>query len=61
MEGGQHDFKWKQSEFTKIGNKKVLRQIQNDGIKGEPLLFHIMLKQGFTWFILASNNAANTV
>ena len=23
--------------------------------KREPLLFHIMLKQGFTWFTLASN------
>ena len=25
-------------------------------IKGEPLLFHIMLRQSFTWFTLASNN-----
>ena len=24
-------------------------------MKREPLLFHIMLKQGFTWFTLASN------
>ena len=24
-------------------------------MKGEPLLFHIMLKQGFTWFTLTSN------
>ena len=25
-------------------------------MKREPLLFHIMLKQGFTWFTLAYNN-----
>ena len=25
-------------------------------LKREPLLFHIMLKQGFNWFTLASNN-----
>ena len=25
-------------------------------IKGEPLFFHVILKQGFTWFTLASNN-----
>ena len=24
-------------------------------IKREPFLFHIMLKQGFTWFTMASN------
>ena len=24
-------------------------------MKAEPLLFHIMLKQGFTWFTLVSN------
>ena len=27
----------------------------------EPLLFHIMLKQGFTWFTLASNTPLETV
>ena len=25
-------------------------------VKREPFLFHIMLKQGMTWFTLASNN-----
>ena len=25
-------------------------------VKREPLLFHILLKQGMTWFTLASNN-----
>ena len=25
-------------------------------MEGEPLLFHIMLKQGFNWFTLASND-----
>ena len=28
--------------------------------KREPLLFHIMLKQGLTWFTLASNNPSET-
>ena len=27
----------------------------------EPLFFHVMIKQGFTWFILASNNSLETV
>ena len=27
-------------------------------IKREPLLFHIMLGQGFNWFTLASNNSS---
>ena len=30
-------------------------------VKREPLLFHIMLKQGFTWFILASDHTQVTV
>ena len=30
-------------------------------IEEEPLLFHIMLKQGFTWLALASNNTPDTV
>ena len=25
-------------------------------IEGEPLVFHIMLRQGFTWFTLAFNS-----
>ena len=29
--------------------------------KREPLLFHIMLKQGLAWFTLASNNPQETV
>ena len=29
-------------------------------INGEPLLFHIMLKQGMTWFTLASNSPPET-
>ena len=28
-------------------------------MKREPLLFHIMLKQGITWFTLASNTQEN--
>ena len=30
-------------------------------VRREPLLFHIMLKQGFTWFTLASNCMQGTV
>ena len=30
-------------------------------IKREPLLFQIMLKQGSTWFTLASNHMQETV
>ena len=30
-------------------------------IQGEPLLIHIILKQGFTWFNLASNNPPETI
>ena len=30
-------------------------------VKREPLLFHIMYKQGFTQFTLASNNSPETV
>ena len=30
-------------------------------VKSKPLLFHIMLKQGLTWFSLASNNPQETV
>ena len=30
-------------------------------VKREPMLFHIMLKQGLTWFTLASNNPQKTV
>ena len=30
-------------------------------VKRESLLFHIMLKQGLTWFILASNNPKETI
>ena len=41
----------------KFQDKFKIRHI----VKGEPLPFHIMLKQGFTWFTLASNNCSETV
>ena len=61
---------WKEVNVTLNGNKinlptsfKVkfrdkfkIRHIA----KREPLLFHIMLKQGMTWFTLASNNPSET-
>ena len=30
-------------------------------IKQEPLLFHVMLKQGMTWFPLVTNDSLETV
>ena len=30
-------------------------------VRREPLLFHIMLKQGFTWFTLAFDDMQETV
>ena len=30
-------------------------------VKKEPLLFHIMFKQGLAWFTLASNNPPETI
>ena len=29
-------------------------------VKGDPLLFHIMLNQGMTWFPLATNDSPKT-
>ena len=37
--------------MTKLGDKFKIRCM----MKREPLVFHIMLMQGFTWFTLASN------
>ena len=42
---------------TKFWDKFKIRCI----VKREPLLFHIMLKQGLTWFTLATNNPPETV
>ena len=39
------------SVTIKFGDKFKIRHM----MKREPSLFHIMLKQGFTWFTLASN------
>ena len=30
-------------------------------VRREPFLFHVMLKQGFTWFTLASDHTQETV
>ena len=30
-------------------------------VKQEPLLFHVMLKQGMTWFLLGTNDSLETV
>ena len=45
------------SVIIKLRDKFKIRHI----VKREPLLFHFMLKQGFTWFTLASNNPQETV
>ena len=45
------------SVTIKYGDKFKIRCI----VKREPLLFHIMLKQGLTWFTLASNNPQEVV
>ena len=45
------------SVTIKFHDKFKIRHI----IKREPLLFHIMLKQGITWFTLTSNNPPETV
>ena len=45
------------SVTTKFRDKFKIRHT----VKREPLLFHIMLKQGLTWFTLASNNPQETV
>ena len=37
--------------MMKLRDKFKIRHMR----KREPLLFHIMLKQGFTWFTLAFN------
>ena len=44
------------SVTTKFKDKFKIRGI----VKREPLLFHIMLKQGMAWFTLASNNPPET-
>ena len=57
LEGGQHDFKWKQNKSTKSVTIKFRDKLKiRHMMEREPFLFHIMLKQGFTSFTLASNN-----
>ena len=38
----------------KFGDKFKIRHM----MKREPLLFHIILRQGFDWFTLASNDSS---
>ena len=62
---------WKEVNMTLNGNKinspkSVTIQFWDKfkircHVRGEPLLFHIMLKQGFTWFTLAYNSPPETV
>ena len=61
---------WKEVNVTLNGNKINLPTLVTIGfkdkfkirciVKREPLIFHIMLKQGMTWFTLASNNPPET-
>ena len=65
------DLGWKGVSITLNGNKinlpkPIMIKFQDKLkmrciIKENPLLFHIMLKQGFTWFIMTSNNPPETV
>ena len=62
---------WKEVNVTLNGNKINLPKSVTINlrdklkircfVKREPLLFHIMLKQGMTWFTLASNNPEERV
>ena len=62
---------WKEVNMTLNGNRinlpKSVTIMFTDKfkirciVKREPLLFHIMLKQGLTWFTLASNNPQEAV
>ena len=45
------------SVTIKVRDKFKIRHL----VKRQPLLFHIMLKQGFTWFTLASDHMQETV
>ena len=56
LEGGQHDsysskVNLPKNVMIKFRDKFKIRPM----MKTEPLLFHIVLNQGFTWFTLASN------
>ena len=57
LEGSQHDFNSNKvnlprSVIIKLRDKFKIRCM----MKKDPVLFHIMLKQGITWFSLASNS-----
>ena len=59
------EINWKEVSMTFTDNKvylpriitiKLRDKIQNRCmIKKKPLIFHVMLKQGITWFILSSS------
>ena len=61
---------WKEVNMTLNGNKINLPTLVTIKfkdkvkiryiVKRNPLLFHIMLKQGMTWFTLVSNNPSET-
>ena len=61
---------WKEVNMTLNGNKinlptSVTLKLKDKFkirciVKSQPLLFHIILKQGMTWFSLASNNPHET-
>ena len=63
LEGGQCDFKYNKINLPKFvvikfGDKFKIKCM----MKTDPLPFHTMLRQGFNWFTLASNDpSAETV
>ena len=62
---------WKEVNVTLKGNKINLPKLATIKfqdkfkmrclVRRESLLFHIILKQGFTWFMQASHNPPETV
>ena len=57
LEGGQHDFNGNRINLLKSVTIMSRGKFQiRHMMTTEPLLFHIMLKQGFNWFNLASND-----
>ena len=53
----RNNIKLPNSVTKKFRDKLKIRHL----VKRECLLFHIMLKQGFTWFTLASDHMQETI
>ena len=62
LERGQYDIEW---EYNKLSTSVVIPLRDKFKIRRiveiEPLLFHIILKQGMTWFPLLVNDSQEAV